>query len=314
MDPACRFPYEANNRASFLELDVRRLAAEDIAGMFEPDTLRLLAGCAPCQPFSTYSRKGRITRDDQKWELVIDFCRIVRDLQPELVTMENVPQLLDHPVFEQLKLALVNYNVWCGSVECSKYGVPQTRKRFVLLASRLGPISLVPVTHKGAKIRTVRNAIAELPPLSAGGADPGDPLHYASSLSKKNLKRIRASLPGGTWRDWPAYLRAECHTKMTGETYPSVYGRMSWDIPAPTITTQCFGYGNGRFGHPRQDRAISLREAAILQTFPRSYKFVSTGERVRFSTLGRLIGNAVPVRLGEIVGRSLVQHVRRIAG
>src|ERR1700730_17837760 len=101
--------------------------------------------------------------------------------------MENVPQLLDHPVFEQLKLALVNYNVWCGPVECSKYGVPQTRKRFVLLSSRLGPISLVPVTHKGAKIRTVRNAIAKLPPLSAGGADPGDPLHYASSLSKKNL-------------------------------------------------------------------------------------------------------------------------------
>ena len=122
------------------------------------------------------------------------------------------------------------------------------------------------------------------------------------------MSRIKASRPGGTWRDWPPDLQAACHQKKSGETYPSVYGRMAWDDVAPTITTQCFGYGSGRFGHPEQDRAISLREAAMLQTFPRRYKFVEPNDPVRFSKFGRLIGNAVPVRLGQHIGRSILEH------
>lgn len=102
-------------------------------------------------------------------------------------------------------------------------------------------------------------------------------------------------------------LRAECHKKLSGKTYPSVYGRMEWDKPAPTITTLCYGFGNGRFGHPEQDRAISLREAALFQTFPDTYEFAPKGERVVFKKIGRMIGNAVPVRLGEIVGQSFKQ-------
>jgi DNA (cytosine-5)-methyltransferase 1 len=102
---------------------------------------------------------------------------------------------------------------------------------------------------------------------------------------------------------------AACHRKSTGATYPSVYGRMEWDKPSPTMTTQCFGFGNGRFGHPEQDRAISLREAAMLQTFPRDYKFVPPQGRVVFDKLGRLIGNAVPARIGEVIAEALVNHV-----
>ena len=98
----------------------------------------------------------------------------------------------------------------------------------------------------------------------------------------------------------------------SGDTYPSVYGRMGWDVPGPTVTTQCYGYGNGRFGHPDQDRAISLREAAILQTFPRRYRFVAEKTPVRFVRLGRLIGNAVPVKLGEAIGRSFVAHLTSV--
>ena len=124
------------------------------------------------------------------------------------------------------------------------------------------------------------------------------------------MRRIQASKPGGTWRDWDPDLLANCHKKSSGATYPSVYGRMDWDSSAPTITTQCFGYGNGRFGHPEQDRAISLREAAMLQTFPRSYQFVDPGQKVRFNQLGRLIGNAVPVRLGEVIAEVLTRHVQ----
>ncbi|UFN51602.1 DNA cytosine methyltransferase (plasmid) [Roseomonas sp. OT10] len=306
LDPDCKVPYEANNDAAFHERDVRDLTGGEVQAMFGAGAVRLLAGCAPCQPFSTYSRKGR--RDDGQWDLVRDFGRLVRESQPHLVTMENVPQLVDCPVFAQFLADLAGYQVSWDVVDCVRYGVPQTRKRLVLLASRLGAVSLAPAGRQ-RKARTVRAAIAKLRPLEAGEADPRDPLHAACRLSDLNLRRIRASKPGGTWRDWDASLRAKCHAKDTGQTYPSVYGRMEWDAPAPTMTTQCFGYGNGRFGHPAQDRAITLREAAILQTFPRRYRFVEKGKPLIFSIMGRLIGNAVPVRIGEVIGRSLVAHV-----
>jgi DNA (cytosine-5)-methyltransferase 1 len=158
--------------------------------------------------------------------------------------------------------------------------------------------------------RTVRDAIADLPALGAGEAHAGDALHVACRLSPTNLKRIRASKPGGTWRDWPLDLRTACHKKVSGETYPSVYGRMSWDESGPTMTTQCFGYGNGRFGHPEQDRAITLREAAILQSFPASYSFVPSDTRPSFAKVGMLIGNAVPPKLGEAIGLCVSAHLR----
>lgn len=309
-DPACRHAYEANNAgARFIEEDIRALTGDDLDSLYQQAPIRLLAGCAPCQPFSTYSQKGRQARTDPKWDLLTDFARLIEETRPELVTMENVPQLKDHSVFENFARRLRDYWVWCDIVSCERYGVPQTRKRLVLLASRLGPISIRCPSHSSSEEVTVREAIGHLRPIAAGEADPDDPLHAASALSSKNLERIRASRQGGTWRDWDVSLRATCHQKGTGDTYPSVYGRMSWDSLAPTVTTQCFGYGNGRFGHPEQDRAISLREAAILQTFPAAYRFLRDGERPRFNKLGRLIGNAVPVRLGEVVGESLTAHV-----
>ena len=134
-------------------------------------------------------------------------------------------------------------------------------------------------------------------------------MHAASKLSPLNVERIRASRPGGTWRDWPEHLVAACHRKETGRTYPGVYGRMEWDSPSPTLTTQYYGFGNGRFGHPDQERAISLREGAILQGFPTSYSFVPDGGPIHFKALGRMIGNAVPVTLGEVIGRSINQHL-----
>jgi DNA (cytosine-5)-methyltransferase 1 len=146
--------------------------------------------------------------------------------------------------------------------------------------------------------------------LKAGEVCPTDPLHQACELSPLNLKRIRASTPGGSWRDWDKRLVADCHKKSSGKTYPSVYGRMSWDEPAPTMTTQFYGFGNGRFGHPEQDRAISLREGAIIQSFPRSYKFVPAGEPIYRKPIGRLIGNAVPVNLAKAIGKTIVRHVR----
>jgi DNA (cytosine-5)-methyltransferase 1 len=312
LDPACRFAYENNNSAAFHERDVRRLSGRDLGELFGDGDLRLLAGCAPCQPFSTYSRAGRQSRQNEKWNLLTEFGRLVRELQPDLVTMENVPQLVHHPVFKEFLDDLAGYSVWHQVVECSRYGVPQTRKRLVLLASKLGVIELTSPVGWAAAKATVHTAISALPPLAAGERDPNDALHSACRLSEINLRRIRASRPGGTWREWDDSLIALCHRRDKGSTYPSVYGRMAWEEPSPTITTQCFGYGNGRFGHPEQDRAITLREAAIIQTFPPHYRFLADGEGVRFSVMGRLIGNAVPVRLGEVIAASITRHVENI--
>lgn len=314
IDPACRYPFENNNPAKFVEHDVNELSTDEIAALWDDDvdSYKLLAGCAPCQPFSTYSRSGRSKERELDWKLVSTFGKLVEQLQPDLVTMENVPQLVDHNVFEDFLGKLDAYHKKWSVIECSSIGVPQSRKRLVLLASRVAEEGLEVTPPFLQETRTVRDTIAELPHIRAGERDVDDPLHTACGLSSINLQRIRASLPGGTWRDWEPSLQADCHRRVTGATYPSVYGRMEWDKIAPTITTQCFGYGNGRFGHPEQDRAISLREAAMLQTFPRSYKFVPDGDPIRFNKLGRLIGNAVPVRLGEFVAEVLLKHIKAV--
>ena len=313
LDGSCRFAYEHNNSPSaFIERDVNTLAGREIIDLFGESRIKLLAGCAPCQPFSTYSRSDRRKKggqgEDGDWSLVASFGRLVREVQPDLVTMENVPQLLLHKVFDEFLNSLSGYHVAWSVVDCDGIGVPQKRKRLVLMASKFGSERLS-VPEANMPVETVRSKIAGLSHLKAGQTDAKDPLHVACKLSPLNLRRIRASRPGGTWRDWPEELRALCHRKSTGETYPSVYGRMEWDKPAPTMTTQCFGYGNGRFGHPEQDRAITLREAALLQTFPADYAFLDEGEDVSFARLGRLIGNAVPVRLGEVIAEAFKSHI-----
>ncbi|MEZ5767189.1 MAG: DNA cytosine methyltransferase [Paracoccaceae bacterium] len=308
LDPGCRYPYEQNNDAAFMEADVSSLDAELIRDQFDPSRPSLLAGCAPCQPFSTYSRRKDKTHPSEDWKLVHRFGELVRQTQPDLVTMENVPPLAQQGVFQELLDELEGYSVDWRVLNCDELGTPQTRSRLVLVASRLGPIS---IPEFDLPVVTVRDTIGGLPSVAAGEKNDDDPLHCASGLSETNLRRIRASRPGGTWRDWPEDLRAACHRRDTGTSYPSVYGRMDWDAPAPTMTTQCFGYGNGRFGHPEQDRAITLREAAMLQGFPRDYAFLQEGEKVNFSQLGRLIGNAVPVSLGRAIGSILVDHVAK---
>lgn len=314
VDPACAFPYEANNSSRFVEEKIENLHSDDLGKIWSNSKYRLLAGCAPCQPFSSYQQGPRKKQDD-KWSLLGHFSRLVEETLPDFVTMENVNGLERHPIFEDFKnmLARQGYELDCGLVRCSEYGVPQQRVRLVLMASRLGPINIIPPTHKGKKERTVRDAISKLPPLAAGQAHRIDPLHQASSLSDLNMKRMLASKPGGTWRDWQEDLVAECHKKSSGKTYPGVYGRMTWDAPAPTITTQFYGFGNGRFGHPEQNRALSLREGAILQSFPRHYKFVPPSNPVHCKTVGRLIGNAVPVRLGVVIGRSFQKHLSKLS-
>lgn len=315
IDPACEYPFTANNNASFLKKSVEDITAEDFTDALKGASLTLLAGCAPCQPFSTYSQ-GKAGPKDERRNLLNHFARLVKEMQPDLVTMENVPRLEKQHVFAEFVADLREDDYWVfhNVVDCADYGVPQHRQRLVLLASKHGPIEMIPPTVKAEFYETVRDAIEELPPLKAGDICLDDPLHQASELSALNLKRIRASKAGGTWRDWDKELVADCHKKKSGKTYPGVYGRMPWDQPAPTMTTQFFGFGNGRFGHPHQNRAISLREGAILQSFPRDYKFVAEGDPVYIKTVGRLIGNAVPVKLGHAIGKSIVRHIKSLEG
>jgi DNA (cytosine-5)-methyltransferase 1 len=283
LDPASEFPFTWNNKARFIKADVRDLSADELSKLYPKGTIRLLAGCAPCRPFSPF-RRGMYNSNDREWGLLTEFGRFAAALKPELLTM-------------------VHYK----SVYCPRFGVPQHRRRLVLLASLIGPVKVPAGALSPANFRTVRETLASLPKLEAGDRDVKDRLHRARSVNEINLRRLRSSQPGGTWEDWPESLRAECHRKKTGASYRSVYARMLWDEPAPTITTQAYNFGTGRFGHPEQDRSITLREAALLQTFPRRFKFVRPREEVHFTRVGRLIGNAVPPRLAFFIGREIMR-------
>lgn len=313
IDSVCEYPYNSNNKADFLLKPIENLKAADLKNMFSDDCIRLLAGCAPCQTFSTYNQKAK--RRDSRWFLLRHFTVLVSQVLPDLVTMENVPKIKEHWVFQEFieTLESLNYRIDCKVVNCSDYGLPQHRPRLVMLGSKLGPIELLSGKQLRWKTYTVRDTIGSLPPLAAGEKDEKDPFHQACSLSDLNLQRIKTSRPGGTWRDWDKSLVSDCHRRATGKTYVGVYGRMSWDEPAPTITTQFYGFGNGRFGHPDQDRAISLREGAMLQSFPKGYKFVPPGKQISKKAVGRLIGNAVPVKLAKAIGKSFVRHIESLS-
>jgi DNA (cytosine-5)-methyltransferase 1 len=315
IDAACRHPYEHNNPgAEFIPKSVTELDGKTLASHYPKGNIRILVGCAPCTPFSKYTQ-GLDAKSDAKWSLLGEFARLVRAVKPDIVSMENVPQLHRHSVFDEFLATLRGEGFHFGEdqkqriVYCPDYGIPQHRRRLVLIASRLGPIELIPPTHEHDSYRRVRDVLKRLPSLKAGEVYADDPLHRSPRLSPLNLRRIRRSKPGGTWRDWPRDLVAECHREESGKTYPSVYGRMEWDKPSPTITTQFYGFGNGRFGHPEQHRGLSLREGAILQSFPPDYEFVKPDGEYSFKTIGRMIGNAVPVRLGAVIGKTIKIHL-----
>ena len=312
LDESCRYPYEANNGAPFLRKDVTDLTASEINRLFLPKRRRILVGCAPCQPFSVYNQKN----DDPKWRLLNSFGKLIDQVRPDVVSMENVPRLLEFKnggVFKKFVGILIDagYNVVWDVLYGPDFGLAQTRSRLVLLASLSGEIELPKPTHRG-RHRTVADEIGKLPHLNHGENDSRDSLHCASRLSETNVLRMKAAKPGGSWRDWQPELVTACHKEASGRGYSSVYGRMRWDEPAPTITTQFFGFGNGRFGHPEQDRALSLREGALLQSFPPTYEFVPIGEKIQFKAIGRMIGNAVPVKLAKAIARSVRTHLESI--
>lgn len=309
-DPSCKYAYEKNNSSKFIQADIDGLSGDEIAKFYPEEAIKILIGCAPCQPFSTYTNKLK-EKNWKQWSLLDEFGRLVEEVQPEIVSMENVPSLGSKDIFKDFVnlLRRNDYHVNWSNVYCPDYGIPQQRTRLVLFASKFGVIDIIEPTHTPAEYVTVRETIGHLPPVEVGETHESVSLHRAGLMSAMNMKRIRSSLPGGTWEDWDESLRAACHRKESGKSYYNVYGRMEWDKISPTITTQFSGFGNGRFGHPEQDRALTLREGALLQTFPPNYEFFEPGSEYYFTHIVKHIGNAVPVQLAKVVARSIRVHL-----
>lgn len=313
-DPDAAATFRRNfSEATFLERDLFKVKTKRIDSLVRDAKERgplLFSACAPCQPFS---RQNRTERDlaRHRPRLLLQFLRFVRRYRPEMIFVENVPGLQDPDETREpfgtfvRTLRRLGYQVTYANVDCRRYGIPQRRLRLVLTGATAGSVDFPAPTHGTGTRRsftTVRESIGDLPPLAAGEEHPRIRNHRAMALSGLNMQRIRATPMGGDRRNWPKELVLKCHRRK-GAGYVDVYGRMHWDAPATGLTTRCISLSNGRFGHPEQDRAISVREAACLQTFPRSFVFEGNIE-----AMARQIGNAVPALLARRFGEQFVRH------
>lgn len=311
----CKETYEFNNRpARFVGRDVSDLNAESLGDIFDicrEDPHLVFVGCSPCQYWS------KIRTDRGKSEksafLLKEFQRLIEAFLPGFVVLENVPGLRNNPrsylprFLDFLKHA--GYSFADDVIDASRYGVPQHRHRYLLVASRISTAVTLPEGDETTV--TVRQIIGEengFPRIAAGYADDTDFMHTSADLSALNLRRIRTTPHDGgdrlSWKDDPE-LQIDAY-RNRDDIFKDVYGRIRWDAPAPTITTRFNSLSNGRFGHPEEDRALSLREGACLQTFPKNYRFFGSSR----NAVARQIGNAVPPLLAEHIGTHLMRLIR----
>lgn len=318
VDPDARDTFKANfPRSDFLFKDIRCVTRDDVSPYIRQRENRplLFGACAPCQPFSRQIHGA--AQDDSRRSLLTEFHRFVEAYLPEYIFLENVPGLQtvethDGPFPDFIDLLRdLKYFFSYKVVMAYHYGVPQSRRRLVLLASQLGPIRIPPATHgpgtKNPDLPKVWDWISHLPAIRAGDTHARVPNHRAAKLSHLNLRRIAATPVGGDRRDWPEQLELDCHKAHSGHT--DVYGRMIKHQPSAALTTRCISLSNGRFGHPTQNRAISVREAACIQTFPMDFIFQGS-----LNSMARQVGNAVPVLLAKVIGDSVVRHYSKKTG
>jgi DNA (cytosine-5)-methyltransferase 1 len=291
------------------ETDIRKLSAQRVlrALRLKPGSLALLAGCPPCQAFSslrTLNGRKRVRDRDTK-DLLFQFLRFARVLRPKAILLENVPGLANDARLKRFRAALhrMGYETDFDVINAAHYGVPQRRRRLIFVASRVSAVSLARRAKKKATVRTV------LEGLPAAGTS-GDALHDVEEARSKKVTRIIARIPkdGGSRADLGSRDQLKCHKKCKG--FFDIYGRMAWDEVSPTITSGCVNPSKGRFLHPSEDRCITLREAALLQTFPKRYRF--SLERGKFEA-ARMIGNALPPELVKRQASVLYRSLRRPA-
>jgi len=301
--------YELNHSSVKLKRqDIRRVSAKGLRRELKlrPGQLDLLAGCPPCQGFSTLrTRNGRRQNRDARNDLVSEMLRFAKAFLPKVLMMENVPRLEGRKPFRDLcdGLKKIGYEVAWETQDAADYGVPQRRKRLILLANRSRK---VPPARKATRIATVRHAIGALPKA-------GDSKDFLHDLPEKRGSRIRRfirdiPLDGGSREDLSTKRQLPCHRKTDG--FKDTYGRMSWDDVAPTITGGCFNPSKGRFLHPAEHRNITMREAALLQSFPKKYRFVNDCGK---QAAALMIGNALPPEFIRRHGLAIRRAVRRIA-
>ena len=296
--------YEQNHPGTpVLQEDVRNISAGELKklGKLGNKTLDLLAGCPPCQGFSRIKRKNKKNYNDPRNDLVSDFLRLALEFRPRMVLLENVPALAQDDRFKKMVKSLrgAGYKCKWKILNAADFGVPQRRKRLILMASRLGKIEL---PKPPVRLKSVRDAIGKLEHPNGSR----DELHTLYLRNSPKIKARISKIPknGGSRKSLGARRQLKCHQKFEG--FRDVYGRMSWDEVAPTLTGGCFNPSKGRFLHPRQNRAISMREAALLQSFPKYYKFpVDRG----LTHVARLIGDALPPKFAELQGKHVLRHL-----
>lgn len=284
--------------------DIRKLSSSEVLKACDIATgeLDLLACCPPCQGFSRLRNNNRRDRmDDPRNRLIDEVTRLVEDIQPKVVMLENVPNLSRYTRYVDFKRGLraLGYHISDQVLDVADFGVPQRRRRLVVLASRLGQISHIsPIGER----RTVRDAIGKLPNEIARK----DPLHNFGERRSERIRDLIRAIPknGGSRTSLSPKLALKCHERQDG--FYDVYGRMSWDDVAPTITGGCVNPSKGRFLHPSEDRAITLREAAILQTFPASYTF--SLRRGKYAA-AEMIGNALPPAFSRMQAEAIKAHL-----
>lgn len=305
-DPVAADTYRSNHKNVHLfEEDINVLDPVKILNAIGYKYIDLLVVCAPCQPFSSQNQSRY---PDKRSNLILQAIRYAEILKPELIFFENVKGLTsprNATIINKLKAKLImqGYTFWVGptEVDAADYSVPQRRKRCVMICSlHKGRIPAIPkkVTPEGRRL-TVEDAIGDVSPLSSGEASKTDSMHFARSHSPIALERFKyIRKDGGSRFDLPNKLVLTCH--MDHDGHPDVYGRMAWRDVAPTLTTGCTDVTRGRYIHPRDDRAITLREAARLQTFPDRYKFTGSPQAI-----ARQIGNAVPVKMVRAFSKNI---------
>lgn len=315
VDESCEETYKSNIiGAEFIPADVFDLTEkqlEDKLSLKKNDDELVLIGCSPCQFWSIINTDKKKSKKSKN--LLKEFRRFVEYFNPGYVVVENVPGVLRKKRASGLagfvrRLTASGYKVHFDVHEVSEYGVPQHRKRFTLIANRVSSQEIMPIPLKGNKV-TVRDVLGEhngFPKVSHGHKDSSPFLHTVAGLQKINLDRLAVTPKNGGTR--LAYvdneeLAPKCHKGKT-DGFKDVYGRMWWDKPSPTITTKFFSLSNGRFGHPEEDRAISLREGAVLQSFPKNYIFKTTS----IANTARMIGNAVPPKYATAIGKAIIQN------
>lgn len=292
--------------------DITRFNPDELEGLISEHDVTLFCGCAPCQPYTRQNTRKPEKEADTRRSLLSHFGALVAKYRPNYIFVENVPGMQNVSGNSMLarfrtQLEALGYFLNTGIVVSQRFGVPQRRRRLVLLGSRHGAIEFPEETHC-SRYSTVREWISHFPPIKAGETHAQVPNHRASNLSKLNLRRINATPPEGSRADWPVELRLDCHSKKDYTGHTDVYGRMKWDGPATGLTTRCISLSNGRYGHPEQDRAISVREAAALQTFPDNFEFSGT-----LNSQAKQIGNAVPVLLAQAFGTQILSHAKQYA-